>query len=70
MAENKARLTIPDIESEADVAALQNELDNKSEILGVDVDPDDGEVEIRYDVDLISEEQIEEMVKDADYEIE
>jgi len=69
MAENKARFTIPEIESDADVAALRDELDDQSEILGVNVDPDSGEAEIRYDVDIVSEEEVEEMVRDAGYEV-
>jgi copper chaperone CopZ len=68
MAENKAQFTIPDIDSEADVDTLRSELDDETAILGVNVDPNGGEAEIRYDVDLVSEEQVEEMVRDAGYE--
>jgi hypothetical protein len=70
MAENRASFRIPDIESDADVAALRDELDDESGILGVDVDPNGGEAEIRYDVDIISEGRVEELVRAASSEVE
>lgn len=69
MAQNNAEFTVQGVESEEDVRRIEDELAGIDGILGTEIEPN-GEAEIKYDYDLLSEERIKITVREMGYEVE
>lgn len=70
MAVNSAEFRIVGIDSEDDVAAIEEELADLNGVMGTEIDPETGETEIEFDVDILAEERIEITVREMGYETE
>jgi copper chaperone CopZ len=70
MAENNATFTVRGVETEADVRTIAEELEKLEGVMGVQIDRESGEAEIRYDVEFLAEERIKITVRDMGYDVE
>lgn len=70
MAVNSAEFRIVGIDSEDDVAAIEEELADLNGVMGTEIDPETGEAEIEFDVDILAEERIEITIREMGYETE
>lgn len=69
MAESRATFTVRELD-DGDAEDVENELAAINGVMGASVDPDTGETEVRYDVDILAEERIEITVEEMGYEVE
>lgn len=69
MAENRATFTVRGLD-DGDAEGVEGELAAIDGVMGASVDPDTGETEVRYDVDVLAEERIEITVEEMGYEVE
>lgn len=69
MAESHATFTIAGA-SAADAHALEDDLEDVDGVMGASIDPDSGDVEVRYDEDLLSGERVKDTVRDAGYDVD
>lgn len=70
MAESHANFTIADGASAADVRTLEDDLEDVDGVMGASIDPESGDVEVRYDEDLVSGERVKNAARDAGYDVE
>lgn len=70
MAETLSTFTISGYDSERDIERVVDELEGTDGVMGADVDPGSGDVEVRLDEDLISEERARATVREMGYEVE
>jgi copper chaperone CopZ len=70
MAQNRADFTVRGLDAEADAERISEELETLDGVMGTSIDPDSGEAQIRYDVDILAEERILETVRDVGYEVD
>ncbi len=68
MAVGNASFVIQGIESEDDVNAIKETLEEVDGILGTEIDQESGEANINYDVDLLAEERIMISIRELGYE--
>jgi copper chaperone CopZ len=69
MAENSSEFTVRGIESADEAENIENELEALDGVMGADVDPENGDTEVRVDVDVLSEERTEITVREMGYEL-
>jgi len=69
MAENSSEFTVRGIESADEAEDIENELEALDGVMGADVDPENGDTEVRVDVDVLSEERTEITVREMGYEL-
>ena len=70
MAENRANFAVRGIESEDERRRIRDELEDVEGVMEADVDAESGEVSVRFDFDLLSEEKVKSTVRELGYEIE
>ena len=68
MANSRTTFTVADVESGADEDEIEAALQEREGVQLVDVER--GEVTVRYGEELISEEEIESVVRELGYEVE
>ena len=69
MAENRATFTVRGLDEE-DAGDVEEEIGAIDGVMGASVDPDTGEAEVRYDIDVLAEERIEITVEEMGYDVE
>ncbi|RDI71675.1 heavy-metal-associated domain-containing protein [Halopelagius longus] len=69
MAEENARFALRAVKSEDEVEDVEHELSNARGVVAVDIDPESGAADVRYDDDEIGEEQIRGAFQDMGYEV-
>lgn len=69
MAENNATFTVQGVESEDDVREIRDELADIDGVMGAEIEQN-GDAEVKYDYDVLSEERIKITVREMGYEVE
>ena len=69
MAQSTAVFTIQGVNSENDLQAIENTLRELDGVMGVDVDQDSGDAEIKYDEDILAEERVKITVRELGYTV-
>lgn len=69
MAQSTAVFTILGINSEDDLQAIDDKLRELNGVMGVNVDRDSGDAEIKYDEDILAEERVKITVRELGYNV-
>lgn len=69
MAESHENFTITDGASAADVRTLEDDLEDVDGVMGASIDPESGDVAVRYDEDLLSGERVKNAVREEGYDV-
>lgn len=69
MAQSTAVFTILGIDSEDDLQAIDDKLRELNGVMGVNVDQDSGDTEIKYDEDILAEERVKITVRELGYNV-
>lgn len=69
MAQSTAVFTILGIDSEDDLQAIDDKLRELNGVMGVNVDQDSGDTEIKYDEDILAEERVKITVRELGYNL-
>ncbi|WP_101294427.1 heavy-metal-associated domain-containing protein [Halegenticoccus soli] len=70
MADSRTNFTVEGVASEDDARTIERELRERRGVQSATVDPESGDVEVRYGEELLSAEAIKSTVRDAGYEVE
>lgn len=69
MAQSTAVFTIQGVDSEDDLQAIDDKLRGLEGVMGVDIDQDSGDAEIKYDEDILAEERVKITVRELGYDV-
>lgn len=69
MAQSTAVFTILGIDSKDDLQAIDDKLRELNGVMGVNVDQDSGDAEIKYDEDILAEERVKITVRELGYTV-
>lgn len=70
MAETQVTYTVSGDASGREVERAKDRLEDVDGVMGTSVDSDGGELTVRIDADLVSEEQVERQLRDGGIEVE
>lgn len=70
MAQSTALFTVQGVDSEDDTQSITDELGELDGVMGVDIDPQSGDMEVKYDEDVLAEERVKITVREIGYDVE